>query len=62
MISKIARWTDKFRSGNELTQWGQGKWYVRYPGGKCSCTMYYRAAQNYREIFGGQVFHVDDKR
>ena len=61
MIKWLKRQLDKFHSGNQLTQWGSGRWYVRYPDGQRSKTMYYRTACNYADIFGGKVFHVEDQ-
>jgi len=61
MLKAIRRFIDRFRGGNELTQWGNGRWYVRYRNGEKTHTMYYSTACNYAEIFGGTVFHVTDK-
>lgn len=61
MFRWIARQIDKWRGGNELTQWGRGLWYVRYPDGERSTTMYYTTACDYAEIFCGKVWHVSDR-
>ena len=56
----ILKFIDLFEGGNELTQWGNGKWYVQYPDGKRSVTMYHHAACEYAEIFNGKVVSVYD--
>lgn len=61
MIRWIRRQFDKLNGGNQFTQWGNGRWYVRYNDGNKSCSMHYITACNYADIFGGKVFHVDDK-
>lgn len=57
MFSWLKIQIDKWRTGNELTQWGAGHFYVLYPDGEKSTTMYYRTALEYAEIFGGHVYH-----
>ena len=54
------RQLDKLHGGNSLTQWGYGRWFVYYPDGKRSATMYYSTANEYAEIFGGTVHHYSE--
>lgn len=35
-----------------------GRFYVMYPDGKCSLNMCWDTAQNYQQIFGGQIVFV----
>lgn len=60
MFRWICKQIDKWRTGNQLTQWGCGRWYVRYSDGNKSTTMLYSTACNYAEVFGGRVLHVTD--
>lgn len=62
MIKWLKKQLDKLHHcGNDLAQWGAGRWYVRYPDGKRSVAMHYGTAKNYADIFGGKVFHVEDQ-
>lgn len=60
MINKLAKFIDRFRGGNQLTQWGCGRWYVIYDDGQKSTTMHFETACGYARIFGGKVHHVSD--
>jgi len=62
LIKWLKRQWDKFHHcGNDIAQWGQGRWHVRYHDGNRSTTMHYSTACDYGDIFGGKVIHINDK-
>lgn len=57
-------WFDKFWSaGGEslLNQQMRGKFFVKYKDGLQSQNFDYRTANDYAEIFGGEVFHISKR-
>ena len=55
----IKRQLDKIPGSPGLIR--SGKWYVRYPEGGRSIGMTHDVAKDYKEIFGGKVWHINDK-
>jgi len=58
VIMSIGIWLDKLREGRTLTEASAGRFRVVYPCGGESIPMYYCNALEYRNIFGGSVFHI----
>jgi hypothetical protein len=61
MINQIRIYLDRFKGdSNSCLQWGRGRFYVVYPDGKRSTSMYYTTAKDYASIFGGEVKHITE--
>lgn len=60
LLYSIRRWLDKWPRHGELLYFHQarGRWRVIYPDGKRSQRFDYKTANDYRDIFGGEVIHV----
>jgi hypothetical protein len=57
IIRKIKRWIYKQRDHGELllNHSAFGKFRVRYPDGEISQPFSWKAAKDYRDIFGGEI-------
>lgn len=58
MFLWFKKFLDVFHNAGYVSQWGRGRWYVRYNDGKRTVLMNFSTAHGYAEIFGGTVKHV----
>ena len=58
LLNCLQKLYDAHHFEGNLLESTRGRWCVRYNDGTISMRMYYQNAEDYKEMFGGEVVHL----